>query len=136
MTFVFTNQVDGKLVPVEPISPKLQQKEPHKEFLKPKQNVEQKFTRFALHDKLQRRSASVIASASCSSSNAWTKEALHSVRITKNISMNVALKTDHSLPNEVSRQKRSCPADTNNEHSLVNDVSQQKRSCFVKGNVI
>ena len=43
VTFVFTNQVNGRLVPVESImSPKLQQKDPKKELLKSKQNGKQR----------------------------------------------------------------------------------------------
>lgn len=104
VTFVFTNQVNGKLVPVEStISPKLQQKELLK--LKPRRNVEQKSTPFALHDKLSLRSASTT---SCS----FPKESLNSVKITKNISINVALRTEQSLVNAVLPQKRSRPADS------------------------
>lgn len=41
VTFVFTNQVNGKLVPMESIiSRQLEQKEPNK----PRQNIKQKFT--------------------------------------------------------------------------------------------
>ncbi|XP_073220234.1 protein CHROMATIN REMODELING 25 isoform X2 [Cicer arietinum] len=128
VTFVFTNQVDGKLVPVDSIvSPKLQKKELHK----PRRNVERKSTPFALHDKLvPLRSAFGIANMSCSSSIARRKEATSSVRITKNIALK---NTEHSLVNEVSRQKRSCPADTNDGHSYVNEVPQ-KKTCPVDNN--
>jgi DNA repair and recombination RAD54-like protein len=131
VTFVFTNQVDGKLVPVDSIiSPKLQKKELHQ----PRRNVERKSTPFALHNKLvPLRSASSIATVSWSSPIAWTKEATNCVRITKNISTSVALNTKHSLVNEVSRQKRSCPVDTNSGNSLVNEVSQ-KKPCHVANN--
>ncbi|GAU29532.1 hypothetical protein TSUD_115540 [Trifolium subterraneum] len=128
VTFVFTNQVDGKLVPVDSIiSPKLQKKELHQ----PRRNAERKSTPFALHNKLvPLRSASSIASSPI----AWTKEATNCVRITKNISTSVALNTKHSLVNEVSRQKRSCPVDTNGGRTLVNEVSQ-KKPCHVDNNV-
>ncbi|WJX54532.1 DNA-dependent ATPase protein rad54 [Trifolium repens] len=131
VTFVFTNQVDGKLVPVDSIiSPKLQKKELHQS----RRNVERKSTPFALHNKLvPLRSASSIATVSWSSPIAWTKEATNCVRITKNISTSVALNTKHSLVNEVSRQKRSCPVDTNSGNSLVNEVSQ-KKPCHVANN--
>ncbi|MCI03237.1 DNA repair and recombination protein RAD54-like protein, partial [Trifolium medium] len=77
VTFVFTNQVDGKLVPVDSIiSPKLQKKELHQ----PRRNVERKSTPFALHNKLvPLRSASSIAKVSCSSPIAWKKEATNCV---------------------------------------------------------
>ncbi|XP_045816620.1 protein CHROMATIN REMODELING 25 isoform X2 [Trifolium pratense] len=131
VTFVFTNQVDGKLVPVDSIiSPKPQKKELHQ----PRRNVERKSTPFALHNKLvPLRSASSIAKVSCSSPIAWKKEATNCVRIAKNISTSVALNTKHSLVNEVSRQKRACPVDTNDGHSPVNEVSQ-KKPCHVDNN--
>ena len=130
MTFVFTNQVDGKLVPVDSISPKLQKKELHK----PSRNVERKSTPFALHNKLvPLRSASNIANVSCSSTIAWMKKAKNCEKITQNIAMSVALNTKRSLVNELSRQKRSYPADSNDGHSLVNEISQ-KKACHVDNN--
>lgn len=130
VTFVFTNQVDGKLVPVDSISPKLQKKELHK----PSRNVERKSTPFALRNKLvPLRSASNIANVSCSSSIAWTKKAKNCERITQNIAMSVALNTKHSLVNELPRQKRSYPADSNDGHSLVNEISP-KKACHVDNN--
>ncbi|KAG4404021.1 hypothetical protein AAZX31_01G229500 [Glycine max] len=97
VTFVFTNQVNGRLVPVESImSPKLQQKDPKKELLKSKQNGKQKPTPFSLHNRLPLQSASV--------------------GITKNISMNVAFKPQYSLVSKVLPQKRSCPANINDDN--------------------
>ncbi|KAI5423599.1 protein CHROMATIN REMODELING 25 [Lathyrus oleraceus] len=121
VTFVFTNQVDGKLVPVDSISPKVQKKELHR----PRRNVERKSTPFSLHNKLV-----PLRSASHSSSIAWKKEATNCERITKKVDIDVALNTEHSLVNEISGQKRSCPADINDEHSLLNEVSQ-KKTCHV-----
>ncbi|CAI8587210.1 unnamed protein product [Vicia faba] len=115
VTFVFTNQVDGKLVPVDSISPKVQKKELHR----PRRNVERKSTPFSLHNKL-------VPTASHSSSIGWKKEATNCERITKKVAIDVALNTEHSLVNEISGQKRSCPADINDEHSLLNEVSQKK----------
>ncbi|XP_061354468.1 protein CHROMATIN REMODELING 25 isoform X2 [Gastrolobium bilobum] len=118
VTFVFTNQVNGKLVPIDSvISPKLQQKEPNNELLKSGQNIKQKSAPFSLHNKLPLRSANAsgVTSALSSSPNAWTKEALNSVRIIKNNSMNVAFETDYSLVNKLLPQKRSCPANINDD---------------------
>ncbi|XP_058778584.1 protein CHROMATIN REMODELING 25-like [Vicia villosa] len=116
VTFVFTNQVDGKLVPVDSMSPKVQKKELHR----PRRNVERKSTLFSSHNKLV-----PLHSASHSSSIAWKKEAT-SCEITKKVGIDVASNTKNSLVNEISKQKRSCPADINDEHSLLNEVSQKK----------
>ncbi|RDY04883.1 Protein CHROMATIN REMODELING 25, partial [Mucuna pruriens] len=108
VTFVFTNQVNGRLVPLESvISPKLQQKDPNKEFVKSKQNGKQKPTPFSLHHRLSLQSASM----SSSTPNAWTKETLNSLGITKNISM-----TNYSLVSKVLPQKRSCPTNLNHDN--------------------
>ncbi|XP_027362727.1 protein CHROMATIN REMODELING 25 [Abrus precatorius] len=116
VTFVFTNQVNGHLVPIESItSPKLQQKEPNKELVKSKQNGKQNSTPFPLHNKLPLRSASGVANTSPSIPNARTKEKLNSVRINKNTSMNLAFQTDYSHVNKVVPQKRSCPANINDD---------------------
>ncbi|KAK7405812.1 hypothetical protein VNO78_07422 [Psophocarpus tetragonolobus] len=106
VTFVFTNQVNGRLVPTESIiSPKLLQKEPDKEMLKPKQNGKQKTSIYSLHNRLPLQS---VASMSSSTPIAWTKETVNSVGITKNISMNVDFKTEYSVVSKVLPQKRSC----------------------------
>nr|KYP45084.1 hypothetical protein KK1_033366 [Cajanus cajan] len=115
VTFVFSNQVNGRLVPIESnISPKVQQKE----LLKSKQNGKQKPMPFSLHNRLPPQSASGIASNSMSSStpNAWTKETLNSIGITKNISMNVAFETNYSLAGNILPLKRSCPANINDDN--------------------
>lgn len=114
MTFVFTNQVDGKLVPVDSVSPKVQKKELHR----PRRNVERISTPFSSHNKLV-----PPRSASHSTSIAWKKEATN-CEITKKVGMDVASNTKNSLVNEISKQKRSCPI--NDEHSLLNEVSQKK----------
>ncbi|CAJ1924287.1 unnamed protein product [Sphenostylis stenocarpa] len=95
VTFVFTNQVNGKLVPIESIiSSKLQQKEPNKELLKSKPTP--------LYNRLPLQSASGVASVSSSSTP------------NTNITTNVAFDTDYSLVSKVLPQKRSCPANINN----------------------
>lgn len=113
---MFTNQVNGQLVPIESIiSPKPQQKEPNKELPKSKLHVKQKPAVFPVHNKPPLRSASGVACPSSSSPNASIKEALHSVGITANISTNVAFKTDYSIVNKLLPQKRSCPANINDD---------------------
>ncbi|KAL2349569.1 hypothetical protein Fmac_003569 [Flemingia macrophylla] len=93
VSFIFTNQVNGKLVPIESnISPKVHQKE----LLKSKQNCKQKPIPFSLHNRLPLQSAAV--------------------GITKNISMNVAFETNYSLASNVLPQKRSCPANINDDN--------------------
>ncbi|KAK7308778.1 hypothetical protein RJT34_05004 [Clitoria ternatea] len=109
VTFVFTNQINGKLVPTESIiNPKLQ-KEQNNELLKSTQNCEKKSIPFSLHNNLLRRPASGVAR------NGWTKEPQNCVRNTENISMNVAFKTDYCLVNNVLPQKRSFPSNNKDD---------------------
>ncbi|KAE9612789.1 hypothetical protein Lal_00027488 [Lupinus albus] len=109
VSFIFTNQVNGKLVPIEStITPELQQKEPNNEILlKSKLNV-----RHSLHNKLPRRVRGVATSSTTSSflKPSLIKEALHSVRITKNISASPVI---NSLP-----LKRSCPTNISDDDDL------------------
>ncbi|XP_027912240.1 protein CHROMATIN REMODELING 25 [Vigna unguiculata] len=85
VTFVFTNQVNGLLVPIESMSPKLQKKEPNKELLKSLP------TPFSLQNRLPLQSASGVAGMS------------NSVGISKNIS-------NYSLVSKLLPHKRSHPA--------------------------
>ncbi|KAF7810909.1 protein CHROMATIN REMODELING 25 [Senna tora] len=115
VTFVFTNQVNGKLVPIDStVSPKLHQEESSNEPLKPKQNVKSNPC-LSLHQKLPLKSASSVAvTSSISTSSVSTKPSmksaiLNSIGINKNISStNAALKAENSLVNQLP-QKRSCP---------------------------
>ncbi|KAG2375408.1 Protein CHROMATIN REMODELING 25 [Vigna angularis] len=93
VTFVFTNQVNGRLVPIESkMSPKLQKKEPNKELLKSMP------TPISLQNRLPLQSASGVASMSSSTPN------VNSMGIRKNIS-------NYSLVSKVLPHKRSRPAD-------------------------
>ncbi|XP_019444509.1 PREDICTED: protein CHROMATIN REMODELING 25 [Lupinus angustifolius] len=110
VTFIFTNQINGKLVPIEStITPELQQKEPNNEILlKSKLNV-----RHSLHNKLPLRVRGVATTSTTSSflKPSSIKEALHSVRITKNISASPVI---NSLP-----RKRSCPTNISNDDDYL-----------------
>ncbi|KAL9276140.1 hypothetical protein ACSQ67_026312 [Phaseolus vulgaris] len=102
VTFVFTNQVNGRLVPIESMmSPKLQPKEPNKGLLK------SVATPFSLHNRLPLQSASGVASMSSSST-----PNVNSVGISRNMS-NV---TDCSLVSKLLPHKRSYPANINHHN--------------------
>ncbi|KAK7253202.1 hypothetical protein RIF29_37728 [Crotalaria pallida] len=95
VSFVFTNQVNGMLVPIEStLSPELQNNEL---VLKSKLNV-----KHSLHSKLPLRVRGVAAGTSSSFPRASS--------IKENISTNIAFKTNFSLVKKSLPQKRSCPA--------------------------
>lgn len=117
VSFVFTNQINGRLVPIESIiNSKVQQQEPNTELLKSKQNSKQKTTPFSSHNRLPLQSASGVASMPSSTPIRWTKKTLNSVGITRNITKNVAFKTEYSLVSKVLPQKRSSPASVNDDN--------------------
>lgn len=99
VTFVFTNQVDGKLTPIDStISSEIQQEE-NKELIQLKRNVKQNPLSLA-----QKPSYSLKPSM---------RPPLSSVRAKENIPTQAALNSKNSLVNQLP-QKRSCPtyADT------------------------
>ncbi|XP_028789600.1 protein CHROMATIN REMODELING 25 [Neltuma alba] len=95
VTFVFTNQVDGKLTPIDSTVSSEQQQEESKEVIQLKRNSKQSPV-LSLH---QKPSYSLKPSM---------RPALSSVRTKENISTQAALKTKNSLVNQLP-QKRSCP---------------------------
>ncbi|KAI4295641.1 hypothetical protein L6164_035664 [Bauhinia variegata] len=116
VTFVFTNQVNGKLAPVESlVSPQLQQGEPDQELPNSKINFKQKRILSPLHQKPPLQSTSGgIAIAPSSSLKPSIRAALSSVRINKNSSTHPESKTKTSLVNQLP-QKRPRPADVNDD---------------------
>ncbi|XP_057763471.1 protein CHROMATIN REMODELING 25 isoform X1 [Arachis stenosperma] len=118
VTFVFTNQVNGQLVPIESTSSSApRQKETNKELPKLKLRFTRKPAIFSEdNNKLSLRSVSGVACASSSSPNTFKKEKLHSIGITKGISTNVAaFRTDYSVVNKSPPQKRSRPANVDTQ---------------------
>lgn len=104
VSFVFTNQVDGKLAPIDStISPKLQAEESSKEPQKPKLKFKQNPIRFK-----ERNLPSKVALKSSYSPKPSVFPALSSVKVNKNISTNAAPNVENSCVNQLP-QKRSCP---------------------------
>ncbi|XP_054787444.1 protein CHROMATIN REMODELING 25 [Prosopis cineraria] len=95
VTFVFTNQVDGKLTPIDStVSSELQQEE-SKEMIQLERNVKQN----SVLSLPQKPSYSLKPSL---------RPALGSVRTKENVSIQAALNSKNSLVNQLP-QKRSCP---------------------------
>lgn len=117
MSFVFTNQVNGKLAPIESaVSPRLQQEESSKELLKPNQNVKPNFIT-TLHRKSSLQSVSAVAIKSSYSPKPSVTPATNSDRYNQNISTHAALKTQNTLVNQLP-QKRSCPVYVDDDDDL------------------
>lgn len=112
VTFVFTNQVDGKLVPIESkASPKMQGEEGKENLLKSKQNLNQKPMLMSWQRKpLQSLSSSENSTSSTMSAPFMPsqKTTVKSVRTSLKGSVHVALKPTLSLGNRLP-QKRSSP---------------------------
>lgn len=109
---MFTNQVDGKLVPIESkASPKMEGEEGKENLLKSKQNLNQKPMLMSWQRKpLQSLSSSENSTSSTMSASFMPsqKTTVKSVRTSLKGSVHVALKPKLSLGNRLP-QKRSSP---------------------------
>ncbi|KAF5448145.1 hypothetical protein F2P56_028703 [Juglans regia] len=106
VTFVFTNQVDGKLIPVESVSPKVLGPEGNEKGFRSKQNMNRKSIFFSQH---QKQIQSVLSDRDSIStfSKPLSRAAMKSVRTTLKGSTHV-VKTNLS-PGDQLPQKRLSP---------------------------
>ena len=112
VTFVFTNQVDGKLVPIEStVRPKMQGAEENENGFKSKPNPNQKSMLFSQHKKPLQSvlcNGDSIRSTLCTFSKPLPRATMKSVTSTLKGSAHVTSKTKHSPGNQLP-QKRLSP---------------------------
>ncbi|KAJ7967452.1 Protein CHROMATIN REMODELING like [Quillaja saponaria] len=114
VTFVFTNQVDGKLVPMEStVSPKQQVVEGNKELTKSKQSFNQKHISFSLHKPMHSASSnsiSIFNRTSSPSFKALPRAITNSTKGSTHVSFKSKLPPVNQLP-----QKRQCLNNVEND---------------------